>query len=835
MLLEKPLSGEWLQIKEEVDKAAERERNGRPPFFESTISLARRPLITSRFILLGLLDDLTPEEARKALGLGRDKAPYWHNPPKEIKERFRDMVILDPFAGGGSIPLEAIRLGAKAIAVEYSPVQWAALKFIEVAQKHPNLINLKAWERLKKKYRRGFGADMEAICNDPSHVEVGPLVAEGCRVVKETKAELEKYYPPYNGKRVSHYIWVKQVKCPKCGVWVPLVLSFGLSTRDKVYWDIEYNGNDYVVKIKRGEEREGTIRGGEAQCPRCRVSIPNEYIRKHIKGNDRLVVIRTEDSEYYPADVEQIKAYDLVPEPERLEEEVPPNDPRNVIPPIYGYTKFGDLFNKRQHLVLNTLVRKISALQPELKTILAWLLAKHADYNSTFTVWHKSGEKVSHTLSHKVLTMSWDYVEVNPFARGSGSLWGNLFDIIDGLAFLVEALGDSGSLEVVFGSATNLPYPDKSTRYVVTDPPYYDNVPYPEVYDFVYVWLKRVLGDVYPEQFRFWTLWRDRSAEDISVGGSRTKEHFDLLIERAFREIRRVLTDDGALVMYFAHSRREAWISIMSALHKAGFAVVNVFPVSTESKTDIQGQGKVSQLSSIIVVARPVAEGTAYVEKIKEKIEEAVKSAVATAWEEGYRGSDLLMVAYSAALREATRFSQLKSLKGDPIKSVIEFAEEVAVRTVNEILFKAPVDRVTAFYVYAVNSFGGVLDSDTYLLLTRLTAGREELERLGLARKQKSRVEVADFVDRCDKAGRGAWLVDVVHRLLCAFRDGGKDKVEQILQNANIRFSLEEICRAIDAIYGRGWGKNSEVVRNFTLVFCGKRIKGGLTQFMYEA
>lgn len=814
-------------IKERVDEASQKEKNARPPFYESTISLARRPLITSRFaLLLSLAEDLDPKDVGKILGLD-SKKPFEHNPPK----LFKGIIVLDPFAGGGAIPLEAARLGAKAIALDYSPVQWAVLKVIEIAQRRRDLLDIKMWESLKKKYRRGFDADMEKMCNDPDHVKAGPLLAESCKIYKELKNELVRYYPDYNGKKVKYYFWAKQVKCPKCGAWVPLVYDFSLEPKRGIGWRPIYNNGDYVAEI--GEPAKRTIEEGDARCPKCNYSIPKSYIRANIKGNDRLVIIMAEDKNFYPADRAQSRAYESVPEPERLEEELAPNDPRSVVPPLYGYTKFGDLFNKRQHFYLNKLTEKIKAINdPDLKTVLAWLIPRQADRNSVLSTWDKSKQGVRDALANKVLSMVWDYVETNPFVQTSGSLLVTLYDIIDGFAFLLRATEGTEPIEVMLGSATELPFPDKSVKYVVTDPPYYDNIPYPESYDFAYVWLKRVLADIYPDVFKFWTLWRDRSDLDISVGGNRTSEHFELLLEKAFKEIRRVLTDDGVLSLYFAHSKREAWIAILNTLHKAGFEVVNVIPVKSESKTDIQGRGKISLLTSVIITAKPRGgdAGVAYVEKLRPLLAGEVKRAVREAWAAGFRGVDLLVHAYGRALSIATKYSELKALRGNAVESVINVAEEVAHDAVlEELLGALKLDNPTRFYVLAVRGYGGVMDGDTFLSLSRLTASKEELRRMRLVKEQSSTVVLVDFHDRCDKA-TSQYYIDQLHRLLCAFDRGGFVAVQRLLTNTPLR--LDIVCKLAEIIYSSRWSsERSKEVNSFIYAFCGKQLKDGLLNY----
>ncbi|WP_148682590.1 hypothetical protein [Pyrobaculum ferrireducens] len=293
MIIERPFSGPWKEIKRQVDALAVKERSYRPPHFEMATSLARAPLIVSRFILLtALFEDLDHQLAKKALGLPEEG--FEKNPPAEIKERLKGVKILDPFAGGGSIPLEAIRLGADAVAIDYNPVQWLALKTIEIIQRRRDLINVKVWEELKKRYRRGFGADMKALCNDPQVDKAGVLLKEACRIAKELEEELAQYYPPYDGDEVAHYLWVKQVRCPKCGAWVPLVLDYGLDSKRGVYWRPVYKDGDYEVEITN-EDIEGTIREGDGKCPKCGAAISNSYIREKIKGNDRLVLVITKD------------------------------------------------------------------------------------------------------------------------------------------------------------------------------------------------------------------------------------------------------------------------------------------------------------------------------------------------------------------------------------------------------------------------------------------------------------------------------------------------------------------------------------------------------------
>ena len=641
-------------LKQLVDKIAPRERGGAaPPHVSLYPSFARMSLTAARYVMLATIMP-NPHLAKKALVLEGGRLPYWLNPPAEVKEALGGAAVLDPFAGGGSIPMEAARLGARAVAVEYNPVQWLALKTIQLARdRGKELINLEAWEAAKRRYKQGFGVDMEALCKSGEVAEVGPLAREGCRVALGLGRELSQYYPP-RVVRVSHYIWAKQVRCPRCGAWVPLVLSTRLDRGRGLSWRPVYSGGDYDVVVEKGGGGLKTVSRGTATCPVCGYKIKKKEVRGGVGFNDRMVLVVTEGREFYPADDADRRAYDAVPEPERLVEPLSPLDSRVVRPPVYGWTRYGDLFNRRQHYYLNRLVGYVRGLGADVRTVLAWLVARQADYNSRMTSWRADTLGVMHTMSYKSIRVSWDYVEVNPFARGSGSLWKALYDVLDGFAFLVHAMDGAGPFEPVLGSALRLPFPDGSFKYVVTDPPYFDSIPYAESYDFYYVWLKRVVGDLYPEAFSFWTLWRDRSAEDISVGGGRTGAHFRIFLRRAFKEVRRVLADGGVVAVFYAHPKREAWEALAEAFTDAGLVAVDVYPLRMWMPTDIQGRGKDSITVAYVFTLRP-GEARTDSGDVRQQLVAEVKKTLEGLAAEGHRGADLIMGAYATAVKLATR------------------------------------------------------------------------------------------------------------------------------------------------------------------------------------
>lgn len=863
----------------DINKEAAKEKlgNAKPPIFELTYWWTRKPLSVCRALILASVvpKDFNPELFGEIIALERQqiekkerskkdktvsrkkKRAHNYNPEPEHLKLIREiinrdwggeLVLLDPFAGGGSIPFEALRLGIPAIAIEYNPVAWLLLKVLEWCQKYgDSLINVELFEKvIKKRYRRGFTIDTEELCKEPEEElkKYGDLVYWGCKILNKLKEELSQFYPDYNGRRVAAYIWVRQVRCPKCGAWIPLTLDWYLSEKRNIYFVPVYEGDDYRVEIKRQGETPPTtvIRGeGEARCPRCGYRISDKYVKEHVKGNDRLVVLVLEGKEYVVARDVDVKAVERAkqyleqrPDLKQLapDEEIVPNELRAVFVPIYGYTRFSDLFTPRQLLVLTSLVKVIREVREELLKqgydleyadalagILALLVTKHADYNSALTTWHSLNEQVAHTFSFRGIVMTWQYVEVNPFAKFSGSIWNMYGDLLEAIAYAVEKLRDTPKFEVIFGSALHIPLLDKSVKLVITDPPYYDDVPYAELSDFFYVWLKRVLGDIFPEVFSFYTLWRDRSSEELSVGGYRDEKVFEANLITAFREIKRVLRDDGLLVLFFAHSSTEAWAKVLKMLLEAGFQVVATHPVRCESPESVVQRGKLAIESAITIVCRPrVAGGRVYVEELYPEIETAVREAVKKAWDAGYRGADLVIVAFGAALRVVTRYSEIKSRTGRSVMDLLDYVQSLVPKLVTELILNRSIetiDRYTAFYMY-VRSVPEYWDPKTKTVrfsgdeFLKLAKGFQ-LDRSALVSRSlikeikvgtKKGYKVLTFRER-EIPPKPVFdsVIDVLHYLLQRFVEQGKKGVEAALSSMAFRnFRIEDIYDVAQAI-----------------------------------
>jgi len=270
------------------------------------------------------------------------------------------------------------------------------------------------------------------------------------------------------------------------------------------------------------------------------------------------------------------------------------------------------------------------------------------------------------------------------------------------------------SPKVLHGSATALPWPDNFFDAVLTDPPYYDNVPYSDLSDFFYVWLKRTVGDLYPDLFA--TPLTPKSEEMVAdasrAGGmENAMRRFEQMLTQAFREIHRVIKPDGIAVIVFAHKTTEAWETVINALLEAGLYMTASWPIHTEMKARLRAQESAALASSIYMVCRKrtTSEVGEY-PTVRKEIEARVREKLAQFWAEGIRGADFFMSAIGPAVEAFGKYARVEKLSGEPV-SVAELLEYVR-KVVSEFALER---------VLGSAQLGGVDASTRFYLLYRWT------------------------------------------------------------------------------------------------------------------
>ena len=767
---------------------------------------ARRPLVVSRAAVFGaLVPAPESDEERKRLKEFLIRLCKWETRDDERMEhpelkRAREMIrranggeapkVLDPMAGGGSIPLEALRLGCEAHAIEYNPVAYLILKAtIEYPQKYG--------KRLAQDVRRW-----------------------GEWVLERTREELSEFYPPGpNGETVVAYIWSRTVKCPspRCGAKIPLFRQFWLArkAKKKVALRPVVKGKEIEFEILRGEELEeamregfdpsrGTVRRANAVCPVCGATAKDEYIRteaqNHRLGHRLIAIVTTKGRgsgrNYWIARKEDHFAFEKASQRlEELKHELPPwpnglplvpDEPvqtRNHAVdrlPMYGHPRWGDAFNPRQALALVTFGKWVREAHKEtlqetadpdyakaVATYLGIAIDGMANFTSVLTSWIPQRELLRSVFAGHHLHMVWDYAETNPLERTSGS-WLESYEtsvhVLEREACSVISMGICN-----LSTAISLPHDAGSLDAVVVDPPYYDNVPYADLSDFFYVWLKRTVGDLYPEAFKTELTPKDEEIvhNPARWGGGKegeeiSRKHFERLLTQAFREIHRVLKPDGIAVIMFTHRSTAAWEKLIESLLAAGLYPTASWPVHTEMEASTHTREKGSIRSTILLACRKRPAGkaaTGWYHEIRPEMEEHLRRRLEEFWRAGIHGADFFVAGIGPALEVFGKYGRVLTPAGEEV-TVGRFLDEVRALVADyalERLFQdgvGEVDPPTRFYLLWRWAFGSgkVLFDEARKLALAEGAEIDELVRTGLARKNKDKIRVLGALERDERS-----------------------------------------------------------------------------------
>jgi len=442
------------------------------------------------------------------------------------------------------------------------------------------------------------------------------------------------------------------------------------------------------------------------------------------KGNLEFEPCTEKDQEKLEKAKEEVKRLLEINDPDIPLEPLPSYDRRNVMTYYWGNDKWYKLFNPRQLLTLIKLIKLIHEAGKQIEqekvkeglskeeafeyteaitTYLAVALCKYADFNSETTRWNSGWLKFEESLSVRGVAMMWSWCDSSPFAPFTGTWVRSLESIIDGLSYLVSAVPNgSRKVTVLLDDATIFSKLNNDAKFnlIVTDPPYYDDVPYAELSDFYYVWLKKALSDVEGGRLvpRFlpetsfekvgdgWievsTQWEKYALSEVSLNPPRLGatadyedgvRHFQNLLNASFVTIASKLEDDGLLVTYYAHTDPDAWKALLEAgWEAAGFRVINAFPITTESAQSVVKRGKLSMDTSIVVVWRKKSEGAIEASELYNQMVEESANRARELMDMGAIGRDLVIGTLAASLAVTTKYREIKVMGKIDTKTLID-------------------------------------------------------------------------------------------------------------------------------------------------------------------
>ncbi len=788
----------------EVSRHAAREksiRHGHP----STLHLwwARRPLASSRAMLMALLlpdpcDPHCPEafkrEARRIL-LGMHGRPDGWRGTIEPDEGLRRVLlkfiadfanwnvaandawletaralvraahgaepplVVDPFAGGGSIPLEALRLGCEAFASDLNPVACLILKVM-----------------------------LEDI---PRH---GPGLADelrrvGGEIKQAAERKLTDLYPADpDGSTPIAYLWARTVRCeaPNCGAEIPLLRSLWLAK--KAVFKRE-RGKRIKVRCRQAlrckvlrpakgpprvelevfepetdkEVRAGTVTRAKAACLCCGAVLPPERVRAQLSeqrggadvvfdgqgkrmGGARMTAVVTlkddepgrryrlpTDADYASVHEAQTRLAGILDEWERDGRQGLCPVPDEPLPPVgtlgfrvqrYGMIQWGDLFTARQKVALVELARLINGeyrddkLESAAVPLLGIAVNKTADLGNALAPWKPDAECPVHLFARQAIGMAWDFCESVPSCDSSGSFLSAYQRSADAL----DSVGGIGPKpgQIQSADAVDHPLPDQAASVWFTDPPYYDAIPYSDLSDFFLVWLKRTLPD-HPLLRDPFDPDNSLSPKDREAVQDETKEcngrvkdraFFEDTMGGAFAEGRRVLSEDGIGSVVFAHKTTDGWEALLAGMIRGGWTITGSWPIATEMGSRLRARDSAALATSVHLVCRPRPEDAPVGDwaDVLRELPTRVGDWMERLQGEGIRGADLVFACIGPALEIYSRYRQVETAEGRQV-GLPEYLERVW-----EVVGRTALENVLgAAEAKARNGMAGALEEDARL------------------------------------------------------------------------------------------------------------------------
>lgn len=829
-------------------------RHGHP----STLHLwwARRPLAAARAVIwASLVDDPSshPEQfpteedqntERQRLFKILEDLVVWENSNNEkVLDAAKAEImkstngnppaLLDPFAGGGAIPLEAQRLGLEAHAHDLNPVAVMINKaMIEIPPKFSGMAPVNSDAQVNSMH--DAWARAEGLAEDVRYY--------GEWMKQEAYKRIGHLYPKVKVPEeqgggeatVIAWIWARTVKCPNpaCGCEIPLVRSFTLSKKKghEAYVEPQFFDSKCSYTVKLGEHKEkGTVNRTAASCVACGTSVPLDYVRSegsnHRMGRHLIAVVAEGKNgrAYYSPDDIQLCA-SQVGEPENVPCEDLPEKALGFRIQAYGITKWKDLYTNRQLTALTTFSDLVVETQKKVEAdaiavgmsddhvplckgghgaraygeavgvYLAFAVDRQADIGSTIASWINTIGAIRNTFGRQAIPMTWDFAEANPFSSSTGC-FSNMVD------WIVKCIDNFPIAQFEAEVSQRDAQSDCGLRNIMisTEPPYYDNIDYADLSDYFYIWMRRSLKDSYPGLFS--TVLVPKTEELIATpfrhGGSmeKAKSFFESGMLSASKQMYLYAREDVPVTIYYAYKQSDSdadgtassgWETMLNSIVKAGFAITGTWPMRTERGNRMRGNGSNALASSIVLVCRkrpedaPQTTRRNLIATLRHELRPALKKLQAS----NIAPVDLAQSAIGPGMGVFSRYRRVLEADGTPmsVRSALQIINEELDLYFNEQV--GDLDTASRFcvdlytqYAYNVVKYGEaeVLANAKSTSIPMLAANGVVYAKAG----DVHLVERADLPEKVDVDEKNIWLL--TQQLTQAMAKGGVEACAQIV------------------------------------------------------
>lgn len=600
--------------------------------------------------------------------------------------------------------------------------------------------------------------------------------------------------PRWVAKPTAAYLWARTLQCPSCRVWFPLLKTFWLVQKDrkralldlqadKVNKKVDVNvvsGRELSAYLADAQPRRhstesnlsrGTLSRSGAECPCCSYITNLEALRYESAAGrlstrmTAVIVEGLDGKEYRNPEAHELAASALGnSEIDEVFSKLPFGRPAEMIPtggsrsgggtrfstPPYGLTKWEHLFLARQLHSLGIFVKTVRSIQYILSALhypsiwqqaivayLAMAIDRMADYGSTICSWNNKRETLRGTFARYAIPLVWDFTETCPISSSTGNFLGGIEWISKAISRNLEATANMPLPNVACQSATKS---EGEFDAIITDPPYYDAIPYSDIMDFFYVWLRRSLWDLLPSFNDAFVnphgpKW-DHSAGDGELideasrfGGDKraSKQNFEDGMANVFKKFQACLKDSGIFVIVFANKNPDAWETLVSAAIRAGFVVEGSLPIQTERSSRPNALAAAALSSSVWLVCRkrPTNAQPGWSGPVLEQMRENITTQMRRFWDAGIRGPDFLWAATGPALEAFSRHPVVwREATPDGKRHPLPVAEFL--REARRLVVEFAVGRVLRPDTEAGTDAAGLDDATTYYLLHRDSFGMNE-------------------------------------------------------------------------------------------------------------